>query len=138
MKHVGEEKRSIERERQLAAFSRDDAPTVASAVYVARKTRLVSLSFITIPCVVVEEGTHRARSVHGRRRTQGNRAHRVRASKPRACTRSRTTEPLASRSAPFPFPENRTGCSRVRASVEHSSSHASPQRSMSTRCHASA
>lgn len=56
----------------------------------------------------------------------------------RACTRSRTTEP--SSSAPrslFPGEHIARGA-RVRALTRRGSSHASPQRSMSTRCHASA
>lgn len=56
-----------ERERQLAAFSRDDAPNRARGRLGfprgGGKTRLVSLSLITILCVVVDD--------EGRRRASG-------------------------------------------------------------------
>lgn len=57
---------SSERERQLVAFSRDDAPHRAAGSVSPRcggKTRLVSLSLITILCVVVDD--------EGRRRASG-------------------------------------------------------------------
>lgn len=56
---------SSERERQLAAFSRDNASNRRAAagsvsLVAAGKTRLVSLSLITILCVVDDEGRRRA------------------------------------------------------------------------------
>jgi len=56
---------SSERERQLAAFSRDDAASRPRLGFPrgGGKTRLVSLSLITILCVVVDD--------EGRRRASG-------------------------------------------------------------------
>lgn len=172
---------SSERERQLAAFSRDDAPNRRRAAPCCGrlgfprgggKTRLVSLSLITILCVVVDdEGRRRASGpVYRQQERSGQCACvpapcRVVRAQAHAHVASRRDSPLfyisfslarlsfsfsllfiplplSPRPSPFPPfvfirtpapPECQGACLR-----RASSSHASPQRSMSTRCHASA
>jgi len=159
---------SSERERQLAAFSRDDAASRLGFPRGGGKTRLVSLSLITIPCVVVDdEGRRRASGpVYRRRERERERESGKRACvSVRSCTHGRTRAcslslslsmraplfyiPLPSLSfsvSPHPsrfhhlflFAPLLHQNARVRVCRGAALAHASPQRSMSTRCHASA
>lgn len=138
------ERESIERERQLAAFSRDDAPNRRFGSLRRRRGRPAS-------CISVLHYTYRGGTrIHTHDRVYG-RATRRNGNNQVVCVpeavraRARARPSLLASLSPvysFPFPgEPHTGCSRMCVLTERatlSSSHASPQRSMSTRCHASA
>lgn len=86
---------SSERERQLAAFSRDDAPSRPRLGFPrGGKTRLVSLSLITILCVVVDDEGRRRASGPGYRQQESQAGLRACLCAVRARAHARTSEPL--------------------------------------------
>lgn len=86
---------SSERERQLAAFSRDDAPSRPRLGFPrGGKTRLVSLSLITILCVVVDDEGRRRASDPGYRQQESRGSLRACLCAVRARAHARTSESL--------------------------------------------